>query len=225
MTGSTSPGRQKEIERLIAESLIPRGVTEPAVLHAFRSVPRELFVPPEQAYRAYENSALPIGHGQTISQPLMIGIMLQALEALPGQKVLEVGTGSGYQAALLARMGLKVFTVERIPALAEAARSRLEALGLQDVVVIVADGSRGLPELAPFDRIIVACAAPDIPGALAGQLTEGGILVAPVGSRFSQRLCVARRQQGELSVEYGDECVFVPLIGQQGWPEEEIWPE
>jgi protein-L-isoaspartate(D-aspartate) O-methyltransferase len=216
------PGRQAEIERLIAESLIPRGVTDPAVLNAFRSVPRELFVPPEQTPRAYENSALPIGHGQTISQPLMIGIMLQALEASPGQKVLEVGTGSGYQAALLARMGLKVFTVERIPALAEAARSRLERLGLQDVEVVVADGSRGLPEHAPFDRIIVACAAPDIPDALAGQLAEGGILVAPVGSRFSQRLCIVRRQEGKLSVEYGDECVFVPLIGQQGWPEEEI---
>jgi protein-L-isoaspartate(D-aspartate) O-methyltransferase len=222
VTGSTLPGRQAEIERLIAESLIPRGVTDPAVLNAFRSVPRELFVPPEQAHRAYENSALPIGHGQTISQPLMIGIMLQALEASPGQKVLEVGTGSGYQAALLARMGLKVFTVERIPALAEAARSRLERLGLQDVEVVVADGSRGLPEHAPFDRIIVACAAPDIPDALAGQLAEGGILVAPVGSRFSQRLCIVRRQEGKLSVEYGDECVFVPLIGQQGWPEEEI---
>jgi len=217
-----SPGRRQDAERLIAESLIPRGITDPAVLDAFRSVPRELFVPPEQLSRAYENSALPIGHGQTISQPLMIGIMLKALNASPGQKVLEVGTGSGYQAALLARMGLRVFTVERIPELAAAAADRLNRLGMADVRVVVGDGSLGLPEEAPFDRIIVACAAPELPQALAAQLAEGGKLVVPVGDRFSQRLCVASMRGGRLEVDYGDECVFVPLIGRQGWREEEI---
>ncbi len=222
MTGQQPDGRQWERERelLIERDLVARGVTDPAVLEAFRRVPRELFVPPEQVSRAYENSALPIGCGQTISQPLMIGIMLQALAASPGFKVLEVGTGSGYQAALLARMGLRVFTMERIPELADAAKDRLARLGLQGVRVVVGDGSLGLPEEAPFDRIIVACAAPELPAALAGQLVEGGILVAPVGSRHGQRLCIARRREGLLDVEYGDECVFVPLIGRQGWPEE-----
>jgi protein-L-isoaspartate(D-aspartate) O-methyltransferase len=148
--------------------------------------------------------------------------MLQALNASPRQKVLEVGTGSGYQAALLARMGLRVFTVERIPELAAAAADRLNRLGMADVRVVVGDGSLGLPEEAPFDRIIVACAAPELPQALAAQLAEGGKLVVPVGDRFSQRLCVASMRGGRLEVDYGDECVFVPLIGRQGWREEEI---
>lgn len=209
------------IEDLIQHQLIPRGVRDSRVLDAFRAVPREKFVPEDVRARAFDNSALDIGCGQTISQPLMIGLMLQVLDVQPDDMVLEIGAGSGYQAALLGKLGRSVVSIERIPELAERAQRTLEENGFENVRVIVADGSKGWPNEAPYDRIIAACAAPRVPEALVEQLADGGRLVAPVGSRLSQQLAVVDRVEGQTQTKCQDRCVFVPLIGEQGWPEEQ----
>lgn len=222
MAGSIGPDQDKSVEVLIDRDIVPRGITDREVLEAMRSVPRHAFLPADSASRAYENVALPIGYGQTISQPLMIALMLQALDVRSGAIVLEVGTGSGYQAALLRAMGARVVTMERIEALASEARERLSRLGYEDVTVVVRDGSLGLAESAPYDRIIVACGAPAVPQALKQQLAEGGRLVVPVGPRSTQRLTIVVRRGETFSVETRDECVFVPLVGADGWqPDEE----
>ncbi len=214
-TGGWDPHTERE--RMVQEALARRGIVDGRILAAFRRIPRELFVHPDYLARAYENSALPIGRGQSISQPLIIGVMLQSLAVQEGDRVLEVGTGSGYQAALLACLAAEVVTIERIPDLALSAQQRLRELGLTNVQVVVGDGSLGYSSSAPYHRIIAACAAPAVPAALVDQLVEGGRLVVPVGGRVEQRLAVVTRTATGVSTAYGDGCVFVPLIGQQGW--------
>ena len=211
--------RRRLVERLVREGIIKsRSVKE-----AFLKVPRELFVPEDLRRAAYDDTPLPIGYGQTISAPHMVAIMVEELELEKGLRVLEVGTGSGYQAAIMAEItgpeGI-VYTVERIPGLAEKARRNLEAAGYAGrVEVIVGDGSKGYPEAAPYDRIVVTAAAPSIPPPLVEQLKPGGILVAPVGDRYMQRLVKAvKKRDGSLDARSGVYCLFVPLIGEYGWP-------
>ena len=212
----------EELRNLMVESqLVPRGIKDKRVLDAMRRVPRHLFVGPSAAQMAYDDSALPIGDGQTISQPYMVAVMTELLELEGGEKVLEIGTGSGYQAAILAELAGEVYTVERVAALAETARERLRELYYDNVRVIIADGSLGLPEEAPFDRIVVTAASPDMPEPLLKQLSEGGIIIAPVGSRHSQQLLKIRKTAKGILQEYHTPCVFVPLIGTYGWKSEE----
>lgn len=196
-------------------------VTDERVLEAMGRVPRHEFLPPELKDQAYVDSPLPIGMGQTISAPHMVGIMLQVLELHPGNRVLEIGAGSGYHAALMGEMvrpGGKVYTVERLESLGSAARETIERLGYGDVVeVIIADGSIGLPEHAPYDRITVAAAAPDVPRPLEDQLAEGGRMLVPVGGQGYQDLMLVTRRGDRLERTGLGGVVFVPLIGQHGY--------
>lgn len=204
---------------MVDYQLISRGIKDERVLAAMRKVPRHLFVPEHIRHSAYEDMALPIGENQTISQPYMVAIMTELLELQGNEKVLEVGTGSGYQAAILAELAKEVYTIERFSSLAEEARKRLIELGYTNVHVIVGDGTKGLEEKAPFDRIIVTAAAPKIPEPLINQLNENGIIVTPVGERFSQILVKGKKERGKLIEEYHTPCVFVPLVGEHGWKE------
>ena len=197
---------------------IGREVRDARVLDAIRDVPRELFVPPELAAQAYDDVALSIGEGQTISQPLMVAIMLQALDAQAPDTVLDVGTGSGYQAALLSHLAAHVVGVERIPVLIERARAALGEAGATNVDVREAGPVPGAPELAPFDRIVVGAAAPSVPSSLVEQLRLGGRLVIPVGTPFEQRLAQVTRTLAGRDVRWLGACRFVPLIGDGGWP-------
>ena len=197
---------------------IGREVRDARVLDAIRDVPRELFVPPELAAQAYDDVALSIGEGQTISQPLMVAIMLQALDAQATDTVLDVGTGSGYQAALLSHLAAHVVGVERIPVLIERARAALGEVGATNVDVREAGPVPGAPELAPFDRIVVGAAAPSVPSSLVEQLRLGGRLVIPVGTPFEQRLAQVTRTLAGRDVRWLGACRFVPLIGDGGWP-------
>ena len=197
---------------------IGREVRDARVLDAIRDVPRELFVPPELAAQAYDDVALSIGEGQTISQPLMVAIMLQALDAQATDTVLDVGTGSGYQAALLSHLAAHVVGVERIPVLIERARAALGEAGATNVEVREAGPVPGAPELAPFDRIVVGAAAPSVPSSLVEQLRLGGRLVIPVGTPFEQRLAQVTRTLAGRDVRWLGACRFVPLIGDGGWP-------
>jgi len=194
-----------------------RGVDDPLVLAAMRKVPRHLFVPRECEQSAYDDRPLPIGHGQTISQPYMVAVMTQALKLEGDERILEVGTGSGYQAAILAEIADHVVSVERIPELAERATRILRNLGYVNVEVIVGDGSRGYAERAPYDGIIVTAGAPDIPQVLIDQLADGGRLVIPVGNSFQQTLTRVTRRGDETKIERLEGCVFVPLVGKYGW--------
>lgn len=194
-----------------------RGVRDPAVLNAMRSVPRHLFVPPDLQNSAYDDRPLPIGHGQTISQPFIVALMTELLALGPKDRVLEIGAGSGYQAAVLARIAKEVFSVERIGEVARIARKNLAAAGVENVTVIEADGALGIPGRAPFDAIIITCAAPCVPEPLKDQLAEGGRLVAPVGGRSIQTLVrLEKSGDGFTETSYGAVC-FVPLIGMHGW--------
>ncbi len=203
-------------ERLLRS--LGREIRDAHVLDAVRGVPRELFVPPESAAQAYDDVALSIGEGQTISQPLMVAIMLQALDVQPTDAVLDVGTGSGYQAALLSQLAGHVVGVERIPALIERARNALRQGGFTNVEVREAGPVTGCPEQAPFDRIVVGAAAPAVPRSLVEQLRLGGRLVIPVGTPFEQRLAQVTRTLGGREVRWLGACRFVPLIGEEGWP-------
>lgn len=214
------------LRRLMVEEIKARGyLSSKAVEEAMLAVPRELFVPEDQRPYAYEDRPLPVGFGQTISAPSVVARMTELLEVMPGHKVLEVGTGSGYQASILAWLvgdGGHVWTIERVPQLADRARSVIESLGLASrVTVIVGDGSLGYPPAAPFDRIIVTAAAPRPPRPLLEQLKVGGRLVIPVGGRDSQVLQVIdRKGPDKYEVKHDLEVLFVPLIGAEGWPPE-----
>ena len=201
----------------LAEHLRRRGVHDPRVLAAFARVPRELFVPEEVRRHAYADRALPIGSGQTISQPFMVAAIVSALELEGDERVLDVGTGSGYQAAVLAELAREVVTIERIPELAERARRTLTEAGYGRVEVHVGDGTLGVPERAPFDGIAVAAAAPEVPEALYAQLAPGGRIVVPVGSRHDQWLEVVVRGEHGPETRRTVPCRFVPLLGSEGF--------
>jgi protein-L-isoaspartate(D-aspartate) O-methyltransferase len=206
-------------EAMVSEQLEARGIRDPAVLAAMREIPREEFVPPEMQWGAYDDNPLPIGEGQTISQPYMVAYMSEALGLSRESRVLEIGTGSGYAAAVLSRIVDRVYTVERLAALARTARERLYRLGYTNVHVLVGDGSMGWPEHAPYDAIVVTAGAPGVPKLLAEQLAVGGRLVIPVGADpFSQLLVRVRRTgESEFREEGLFEVRFVPLVGAAGW--------
>ncbi|NWF52118.1 MAG: protein-L-isoaspartate(D-aspartate) O-methyltransferase [Nitrospirae bacterium] len=207
-------------EFMVNTQLIPRGIRDERVLKAMRKVPRHLFVDESMQYKAYDDMALPICGGQTISQPYMVAIMTELLELKGDEKVLEVGTGSGYQAVILAELSREVYTIERIPPLVEKAEGRFRILGYKNIHTRIGDGTLGWTEKAPFDRIIITAATPEIPVPLLEQLSEGGIIVAPVGERLSQQLLKIRKTKGKVLKERHTPCVFVPLIGKYGWSEE-----
>jgi len=204
---------------MVAEQLRDRGIRDERVLEAMARVPRHEFVQPDQRDEAYEDHPLPIGEGQTISQPFVVAAMLEALALRPEDVVLEVGTGSGYETAVLAELVRNVYSIERIASLAERARKVLERLGYSNVTVVHGDGSQGLPEAAPFDAIVVSAAAPRLPQSLMDQLRDGGRLVIPVGSGFTQELQLVRKIGDSNTVLYLDGVRFVPLIGQEGFRE------
>ncbi|MBS1910911.1 MAG: protein-L-isoaspartate(D-aspartate) O-methyltransferase [Bacteroidetes bacterium] len=210
----------------LIDHLRERGITDERVLHAIAMVPREEFVPTAFKHRAYEDSALPIACGQTISQPYTVAIMTQALQAEPGMRVLEIGTGSGYQAAVLAMLGLKVFTIERHYDLLHAARQTLERIGC-NVATHLGDGTVGWSAFAPYDRIVVTAGAPEIPSALLRQLAPDGRLVIPIGGREQQNMQVVVKigDTNQYDVfDYG-EYKFVPLIGRNAWERDDAAPQ
>jgi protein-L-isoaspartate(D-aspartate) O-methyltransferase len=199
------------------EALRKSGVHDERLLSVIASTPRELFVDEAQARLAYEDRALPIAMGQTISQPLMVALMTQALQLRGHERVLEIGTGSGYQTAILAQLAAHIYSVERFPQLAYTAAKRLSQLGVQNVSIFVGDGSLGRPESAPYDRILVTAAAPEIPMHLLAQLVNWGILVIPVGSQERQELLVVHHAPWGPEIRSLGTCVFVPLVGAKGW--------
>ncbi len=204
---------------MVEVQLRGRGILDERVLEAMGRVPRHHFVPLASRAKAYEDKPLPIDCGQTISQPYMVAIMTELLQLRPTDRVLELGTGSGYQAAILAALASKVLTIERHEPLAKSARASLGALGLDNVQVVCGDGTLGSPLDAPYDGIMVTAGAPDIPAALVAQLAPRGRLVCPVGSREAQTLIqITRRGEGTVEKK-GTACMFVPLIGERGWAE------
>lgn len=204
---------------MVAEQLAGRGISDRRVLAAMGEVPRERFVLPGDRARAYDDAALGIEHGQTISQPWIVAAITAALELEPTDRVLEIGTGSGYSTAVFARLAAEVVSVERIAELTAAARVRLEALGVEGVELLTRDGSLGVPERAPFDGIAVHAAAPAAPATLLGQLAPGGRLVAPVSRGRTEYLTRFRRgEQGAISETNLGACRFVPLLGEEGFP-------
>ncbi len=194
-----------------------RRVTDERVLEAMRQVPRHLFVPDHVRAEAYSDQALPIGHGQTISQPYIVATMLEALRAEGHEKALDIGAGSGYQTALLSLLAKEVIGVERIPELARAAAARLAALGYGNARIVEGDGTAGMEEAAPFDAIIVGAGSPEVPKPLIRQLAPGGRLVIPVGDRHLQKIVTVRKTEDGVEMQDGIGCVFVPLLGEYGW--------
>lgn len=204
--------------RRLVETLQDSGIRDLAVLRAFEAVPRHLFVPTGVRHRAYEDSALPIGNGQTISQPSIHARYLQELQLTGREKVLEIGTGSGYQTVLLSHLVSQVFSIERIGALMDSARAIIAKLGKGNVSLLQGDGTLGWRDYAPYDAILVSAAAPDVPRALAEQLAEGGRMLIPVGGRDEQVLYVITRRGDQLERRAIGPVRFVPLVGTQGWP-------
>ena len=202
---------------MVESQLRARGIRDERVLAAMFRVPRHEFVSEEHREQVYEDHPIPIGEGQTISQPYIVAIMLEALALDPSDTVLEIGTGSGYQTALLAELVRQVYSVERYASLARAAQATLARLGFNNVEVLVGDGSRGLPDHAPFDAIVVSAAAPQIPPPLFEQLREGGRMVIPVGPAHAQELQLVRKHNGHAVVTVMEGCRFVPLIGSEGY--------
>jgi len=197
-----------------------RGVHDPDVLHAVDAVPRHLFLPDAVRHRAYEDAPVPIGFNQTASQPSLQAFSIQLLEVGPSDTVLEVGTGSGYQTALLAQVSERVFSIERVRELSIRARAALDALRISNVVLMVGDGSIGWRRYAPFDVIIVSAGAPEVPRALIEQLADGGRMLVPIGTLETQQLVLVRRRGDEIEQETVSACTFVPLLGRFAWPEE-----
>lgn len=210
---------ENERRAMIEKQLRPRGIRDARVLEAMFQVPRHEFVPSRLMPIAYEDRPLPLGDAETISQPYIVAAMTEAVSVQPEEKALEVGTGSGYQAAILSYLGAKVCTIERNSALADSACARLMRLGYDDVEVVVGDGSEGYPPKAPYAVILVTAAAPIVPEAMLDQLAEGGRLVIPVGGLWSQDLLLNFKQAGRVTTRFLDPCQFVPLIGKGGWPE------
>ena len=202
---------------MVAEQLIPRGITDTRVLEVFHRVPRDRFLPPEHRDRAYSDHPLPIGSGQTISQPYMVALMTQSLTLTETDRVLEIGTGSGYQTAVLAELAGKVYSIERVPDLASRARAILAELGYATIHFKTADGTLGWETAAPFDAMVVTAGSPDIPASLLAQLNEGGRLVIPLGHGTTQMLTLVEKAKGRTRARELCQCVFVPLIGEGGW--------
>lgn len=208
---------ERERERMVEEQLVRRGVTDPRVLDAMRRIPRHLFVQEALRDRAYGDYPLPIGEEQTISQPFIVGLMSSLLELTGREKILEVGTGSGYQTAVLAELGRRVCSVERLPVLAAQARAALESLGYHNVWIRVANGTIGWGDEAPFDRILVTAGGPAVPPPLFDQLAEGGRMVLPIGDAVNQTLTLVENVGGQMRTRpYGD-CKFVKLVGRYAW--------
>ena len=210
----------KERLAMVEEQLRRRGIRDERVLSAMAKVPRHLFVPSASQSESYEDRPLPIGDGQTISQPYMVALMTQSLDLGGEEKILEIGTGSGYQSAILAELARMVFTMERLFPLIQKSEMRLRNLGYENIHCRLGDGSQGWPEKAPFDGIIVTAGAPEVPEVLKSQLSEGGRLVIPVGSRYSQTLLKITKKRNRFEEEDITGCVFVPLVGKSGWREE-----
>jgi len=210
---SVNSPQEERRKAMVAEQLVIRGISDPHVLAAMGEVPRHCFVPPELAAHAYADGPLPIGHGQTISQPYVVAVMTQLAGAAPGQRALEIGCGCGYQAAVLAEIVGKVYAMELVPELADATEQRLDELGVKGVRVRQGDGWNGWPEVAPFHLVLVACAADRVPPPLVEQLAPGGRLVMPVGSRGVQHLTVVeKRSDGTSDERVYDAVAFVPLL-------------
>ena len=199
-------------QEMVNSQLRARGIKDERLLSAMSGVPRHEFAPVEYRDQAYEDHPLPIGEGQTISQPYIVALMLEALEISPNDKVLEIGTGSGYLTALLAEMAAAVVSIERHPSLANSARALLSSMGYKNVVVFEGDGTRGYPDAAPYDVIIVSAASPEVPPALTDLLAEDGRMMIPVGSDDAQQLQLIRMEHGHLTVQYRELCRFVPLV-------------
>ena len=213
--------RFAEQRRLMVESQIrKRGVTDERVLRAMAAVPRHEFVPPFWIYQAYADEPLPIGRGQTISQPYIVAAMVASLALTGSENVLEIGTGCGYQAAVVSLLAREVHSVEILPDLAQPAAERLQRLGYFNVHVHCGDGTLGWPESSPHDAILIAAAVPAIPEPLLEQLAEGGRLIAPVGDEDKQELQLITKHEGKLIARQGGPCRFVPLMGRHGWPKQ-----
>lgn len=204
--------------QMVESQIAARGITDPATLEAMRAVPRHEFLPMRLRDEAYMDYPLPIGHGQTISQPFIVAFMTEAIRPKPGEKILEIGAGSGYQAAILAQMGVDVYTVEIVEPLAEMARQTLERLGYENAHVLHADGFRGWPEHAPFDAIIVTCAPDQIPPDLVAQLKDGGRMIIPVGGGMNQELLLLRKEGGKIEKQSVLPVRFVPMTGEAQKP-------
>jgi len=204
-------------EEMVKNQIVARGIKDERVIKAFLKVPRHKFVSDRNLGEAYDDHPLPIGEGQTISQPYMVALMTELLELKGEEKVLEIGTGSGYQAAILAELAKEVYTVERFPTLAEKAKIVLEELGYKNIKIKIGDGTLGWEEYSPYEGIIVTAGAPDIPSPLIAQLKEGGRLVIPLGESFSQVLTVIEKFRGKIEKREICGCVFVPLVGRYGW--------
>lgn len=204
---------------MVDEQIVARGVKDGRVLTAMRKVPRHEFLPEGIRSMAYADNALPIGESQTMSQPYMVALMTELLELRGTERVLEIGTGSGYQAAVLAELCAKVYTIERIKTLADKARATLDRLGYSTVAIKVYDGTYGWKEMAPFDAIMVTAGAPDVPQTLVDQLKEGGRMAIPVGERYGQKLVIVTKTAEGVVTQKHIQCMFVPLIGNHGWKE------
>jgi protein-L-isoaspartate(D-aspartate) O-methyltransferase len=208
-------------KKMVEEQLIPRGIKDKKVLEAFQKVPRHNFVPKRYLDSAYGDFPLSIGEGQTISQPYMVALMSECLGLSGGETILEIGAGSGYQAAILAELASRVYTVERVVSLAEGARTCLKNLNYKNIQIEIGDGTRGWPEFAPYEGIVVTAAAPDIPKPLIEQLRIKGKLVIPTGGSFSQMLAVITKHKDRIETKQICGCVFVPLLGKYGWKEKD----
>ncbi len=217
LNGFNGTSLSEKRKMMVDTQIVARGVKDPRVIKAMLEVPRHLFVPTEYIDQAYEDYPLPIGYGQTISQPYMVAVMTELLELDETHRVLEIGTGSGYQTAILATIAREVYTVERVPELSERAKRILEKLGFDNVKFKVGDGSLGWPEYSPYDRIVVTAAAPEIPEPLKDQLKDEGIIVIPIGGRYGQVLVKGIKKDSRIVTQELFPCAFVPLKGEYGF--------